>query len=167
MDKQLTVCGYTMEQSRRIVNGYPLRLAFLNERDTDYPALLEIYRQYRYTEHTDLSIMCAAFALGHAIGVRDERARRRGAVVVPPDQVEIDAAEQTIRQAEVTREIARDIRKLDAAELGATVATMKAMAEGKSDVEALEAGNAVLVAAGRKPLDIEEVRRNAERVRSA
>lgn len=72
-----------------------------------------------------------------------------------------------IRQAEVTREIAKKIRKLDATELGATVATMKAIAEGKNEAEALEVGNAVLVAGGRKPLDITEVRRNAERIRRA
>lgn len=165
--KKLTVSGYTMEQSRRIVKNAPVRLGWLDRLDTDYPALLELYRQHRYERHSDLYMMGAAFALGHAIGVRDERARQRGAVVVPLDQTEIDAAEQTIKQAEVTRELSQRIRKLDATELGATMATMKALAESKSEVEALEAGNAVLVAGGRKPLDIAEIRRNAERIRSA
>ncbi len=167
MDKQLTVSGYTMEESRRIVKNAPARLGWLDRLDTDYPALLELYRQHHYERHSDLYMMGIAFALGHAIGVRDERARHRGAVVVPPDQVAIDAAEQTIKQAEVTREISQRIRKLDATELGATMATLKAMTEGKSDDEAIEAGNAVLVAGGHKPLDISEVRRNAASLQSA
>lgn len=61
----------------------------------------------------------------------------------------------------------QQFKLLDAVELSAVMETMKAMAAGKSDAEALEAGNAVLVAGGRKPLDIAEVRRNAERIRSA
>ena len=157
MNKQLTVSGYTMEQSRRIVKNAPARLGCLDRLDTDYPALLELYRQHHYERHSDIYMMGVAFALGHAIGVRDERARHRGAVVIPPDQAEIDAAEQAIERADVTREIAQSIHKLDATELSATMATMKAMAEGKSNAEAIEAGNAVLVAGGRKPISVDAI----------
>lgn len=165
--KKTSVSGYTMEQCRTIVNKHPARLMYLDEDDTDYPALLELYRQYRYERHEELSMMEAAFALGHAIGVRDERARRRGVEIVPPDQAEIDAAEQAICAAKINREIMSNIRKLSANEINATLATMKALAAGKSDEEAIAAGNAVLVGAGLKPVNIEDVRRNAEEMRSA
>ena len=162
-----TVTGYTMEQRRKITGNAPVRLAFLDRRDTDYPALLEIYRQYRYEKHHALRMMTTAFALGHAIGIRDERARRKGAKVVPPDQSAIDEAENALSRAKIESEIAEKIGRLDAVGLSATLATMKAMAAGKSNTEAIEAGNAVLVAAGRKPLDIEAVRKNAADVRGA
>lgn len=166
--KESTVCGYTMSQAQKIIGNAPVRTMALDTNDPDYAALMELYRQYRYEEaRTSLSMMSAAFALGRAIGVRDERARRNGKVVVQPEQAEIDAAVQAIKRAEVTREIAQGIHKLDATELGATAATMKAMAEGKSDIKALEAGNAVLIAGGRKPLDITEILRNAASLRSA
>lgn len=162
-----TITGYTMEQCRKIVNNAPARLALLDQRDTDYPALLEIYRQSRYEKHTELIMMSSAFSLGYAIGTRDERAKRRGAKVVPPDQSAIDEAENALSRAKIESEIAEKIGRLDAVGLSATLATMKAMAAGKSNAEAIEAGNAVLVAAGRKPLNVEDVRRNAAAARGA
>lgn len=162
-----TVNGYTMEQCRKIVNNAPARLALLDRRDTDYPALLEIYRQYRYEKHTNLVMMSTAFSLGHAIGTRDERAKRRGAKVVAPDQSEIDKAENALSRAKVESEIAEKIGRLDSVGLSAILTTMRAMAAGKSNAEAIEAGNAVLVAAGRKPLNVEDVRRNAAAARGA
>lgn len=162
-----TVTGYTMEQCRKIVNNAPARLALLDQRDTDYPALLEIYRQSRYEKHTELIMMSSAFSLGYAIGTRDERARRMGATVVAPDRAEIDKAENALSRAKIESEIVEDIERLDSVGLSAILTTMRAMAAGKSNAEAIEAGNAVLVAAGRKPLNVEDVRRNAAAARGA
>lgn len=94
-----TVTGYTMEQCRKITGNAPLRLMSQDRSDTDYAALLEIYRKYLYEKHTTLFMMDAAFALGHAIGIRDERARRRGVKVVAPDRSEIDGAETALDRA--------------------------------------------------------------------
>ena len=71
------------------------------------------------------------------------------------------------KYARVEREFIEGIKSLDAVEFNAILATMKAMAAGKSNAEAIEAGNAVLVAAGRKPLNVEDVRRNAAAARGA
>lgn len=163
--KENTVRGYTMTQAKKIIDNAPA-LA-LDTDDPDYAALLELNRRFQEGAYFQMALISCAFSLGRAIGIRDERARRNGKVVVQPKQAEIDAAVQAIKRAEVTREIAQSIRKLDAIELGATAATMRAMAEGKSDIEALEAGNAVLIAGGRKPLDITEILRNAASLRSA
>lgn len=162
-----TVTGYTMDQCRKIVDNAPARLALLDRRDTDYPAMLEIFKRYRYENHHTLSMMAAAFALGHAIGTRDERAKRRGAKVVPPDQSAIDEAENALSRAKIESEVAEKIGRLDSVGLSAILTTMRAMAADKSNAEAIEAGNAVLVAAGRKPLNVEDVRRNATAARGA
>lgn len=71
------------------------------------------------------------------------------------------------RREKVEREFIEGIKSLDAVEFSAILATMKAMAASKSNAEAIEAGNAVLVAAGRKPLDVEDVRGNAAAARGA
>lgn len=165
MNKQFTVNGYTMAQAKKIIDNAPVMA--LDTDDPDYAALMELNRRFQEGKCSQIALISSAFSLGRAIGIRSERARRSGKVVVQPGKVEIDAAEDAVKRATVTREIAQSIRKLDAIEFGATVSTTEAMAKGKSDVEALEAGNAVLIAGGRKPLDIAEVRRNAASLQSA
>lgn len=133
--KKNTVCGYTMAQAQKIIDHAPARTLLLHPRDVDYPALLELYRQYRFKKEHPFILMAAAFALGHAIGVRDERARHHGAEVVQPEQAEIDAAKNAV-------------------EIEAIIAAMRAMAKGKPETaaETISAGKS-----GREPVPVDAV----------
>ena len=155
--KKLTVSGYTMEQARRIIDNSPARAAVLDPDDTDYAALLELYRRHRFERQHPLLLISAAFSLGHAIGVRDERAQRNGVKIIQPEKTEIDAADKTIRSGELNRKLVSYIRKLDDVGLSAIHATINAMSEGRSKADAIAAGNAVLVEAGRQPVPVDAV----------
>lgn len=74
--------GYTMEDAEKIIGAAPVRVCGQCPSDPDYPALLEIYRRYIRGDHPML-LASSAFSLGHAIGVRDELARRSRARVDP------------------------------------------------------------------------------------
>lgn len=138
--------GYTMEEAQRIINNAPVRM-ILDSRDPDYPALLEIYRNYILDE-SPIVLVSMAFSLGYAIGIRDERARRKGIRVDAADPRAVELAKQAVKDAEIQREFVRRLRNLDATNKKAILAIAKAMADGKSDEAAMRARNNVLQAAG-------------------
>ena len=68
-------------------------------------------------------------------------------------------------KATVNEEILRLIKKSDAVIIGSSVATMKAMMAGIDILEALEAGNNVLIASGCAPLSVDDVLAKMEEIR--
>lgn len=65
----------------------------------------------------------------------------------------------------VDKEILRLIKKSDAITIDAAVATLKAMMDGANILDALDAGNAVLIAAGCAPLSVDDVLAKMEEIR--
>ncbi len=69
--------GYTMEEAQAITRHDSGRALLCREGDPDRAALLEL--RVLYEKGTDpLLLISSAFALGHAIGVREERDRLHG-----------------------------------------------------------------------------------------
>lgn len=153
--KDNTVCGYTMAQARMIIGNAPVMS--LDTDDPDYAALMELNRRFQEGKYSQMVLISSAFSLGRAIGIRDERARRNGKVVVQPEQAEIDAAEHAVQKAVNLKEVKQLLQKMDSVELTAAVATMQAMAAGKTDAEAISVGNAILIESGRKPVPMNAV----------
>lgn len=63
------------------------------------------------------------------------------------------------------KEILRLIKKSDAITIDAAVATLKAMMTGADILDALDAGNDVLIAAGRAPLSVDDVLAKMKEIR--
>lgn len=63
------------------------------------------------------------------------------------------------------KEILRLIKKSDTVTIDAAVATVKALMVGADILDALDAGNAVLIAAGRAPLSVDDVLAKMEDIR--
>lgn len=155
--KENTVCGYTMAQAKKIIGNAPVRTMALDTDDPDYAALMELNRRFQEGKYSPITLISFAFSLGRAIGIRDERARRNGKIVVQPEQAEIDVAEEAVQKAANLKEIKQLLRKTDAFGLAAAVAAMQAMAAGKTSAEAISAGNTILVGAGRRPVPVDTV----------
>ncbi len=62
-------------------------------------------------------------------------------------------------------EILRLMKKLDTVAINAAKATLEAMLSGADNLAAIEAGNAVYIAAGRKPLSVDDVLAKMDEVR--
>lgn len=150
-------CGYTMAQAKKIIGNAPVRTMALDTDDPDYAALMELNRRFQDGKYSPITLISFAFSLGRAIGIRDERARRNGKVVVQPEQSEIDAAEEAVQKAANLKEVKQLLKKTDSVGLAAAVVTMRAMAAGKTSAEAVSAGNAILIEAGRKPVPLDTV----------
>lgn len=139
--------GYTMEDAEKIIGAAPVRVSGQCPSDPDYPALLEIYRRYIRGDHPML-LASSAFALGHAIGIRDERARRSRVRVDHADPQAVKRAEQAVERASREHEVRRLVKSLDTTQRKALLSVLKAMEVGEDSTAALQAGNAVLQAAG-------------------
>lgn len=65
----------------------------------------------------------------------------------------------------VEQEIVRLVKKLDAVTSEAALILLIAMLAGEDNLAALEASNAVLIAAGRKPVSVDDILLKIERDR--
>ncbi len=143
--------GYTMEDAEKIIGAAPVRVCGQCPSDPDYPALLEIYRRYIRGDHPML-LASSAFSLGHAIGVRDELARRSRARVDPPNLQAARRAEQTVERASRECEVRCLVNSLDVTQKEAVLSVLKSLEAGEGSKAAFQAGNAALQAAGHPPV---------------
>lgn len=88
-----------METAEKIIGNSSVWTIPDKPEHTDFPAVAELYREYTSGIYPPPVMLCAAVALGKAIGIRNERARRRREQVSPAPEAETKAAYMAMKQA--------------------------------------------------------------------
>lgn len=158
--------GYSMEEARAIIFHSPAKTVILREDDPDYPAMMEL-RRIQVAGVDPLVHAEMAFALGRAIGIRDERARRNGIRRIPHGDSAVEEAKQAYYAEVRNAEIRHLIGKLDETAFTSVLETMRGLAAGGDSRAAIEAGNDVLISAGRKPLEYDQIMQEIDKPKSS
>ena len=95
--------GFTLDEAKQIIDKSAVVFcARWDENDPRFVVATELYRRAiaKYSEEgftiSKCEVASMAFAIGRAVGVREERARRRGEKLEPLPQAEIDKAKEAM-----------------------------------------------------------------------